>query len=83
MKVLEHGWVYNEKHNIIECDCGCRYKYSEEDIKEVPYVQFGWNFKDQYYLVYYVKCPECGRKHWLSKMTLITEEEYNRRRESE
>ena len=36
MEVLEHGWVYNEKRNIIKCDCDCRYKYNGEDIKSEP-----------------------------------------------
>lgn len=83
MKVLEHGWIYNEKHNIIECECGCKYEYNKEDIKETPQMFFDWDLKWQYYLTYYVECPECGDKNWLSKMIPITREEYEIRRESE
>ena len=83
MKVLEHGWIYNEKHYILECNCGCKYKYNEEDIKEVPRLFLGYNLKDRYYLCYYVECPECREKYWLSKMIPISREEYERRRESE
>jgi hypothetical protein len=38
---------------------------------------FDWDYKGYYYLTYYVECPECEGKNWLSETKPITEEEYN------
>jgi hypothetical protein len=83
MEVLEHGWIYNEKHSIIECECGCKYEYNKEDVKEKPQMFFDWDLKWQYCLTYYIECPECEGKNWLSETKPITREEYVKRRELE
>ena len=39
------------KENIIECNCGCLYKYEQSDLLQI----FGTN-----YLL--VECPKCGQQ---------------------
>ena len=77
MEILEHGWVYDENHNIVKCDCGCRYKYSDEDIKSEPRMMLGYDLKWFYCLVKYVECPECSEKYWFDERTPITKEEFD------
>ena len=76
MKVLEHGWVYDKKHGIIKCECGCKYEYDKEDIKEMAFMSLDGAFQLGYYLVRYIECPECGEKDWIGEKIQITKEEY-------
>ena len=76
MEVLEHGWIYDKNHNIIKCECECRYKYSEEDVKSIPQRMLGYDCKWFYFIAKYVECPECGEKYWFDEITDISKEEY-------
>lgn len=77
MEVLEHGKLYERKNHVIKCDCGCKFKYSTEDIKSEPRLFLNHNMKWLYCLVKYVECPECGEKYWFDERTPITKEEYD------
>ena len=76
MEVLEHGWVYDEKHNIVKCDCECRYKYDKEDVKSIPQIMWGHDCELFYFIAKYVECPECSEKYWFDEITDISKEEY-------
>lgn len=58
MKVLEHGSFY-KKDKIIECICGCKYQYEQNDIKTDASLVYT-TCPEQYRR--YVNCPECGAK---------------------
>lgn len=57
MKVLKHGKYYNKNKDTIECGCGCKFKYTEEDITSVI------DSISMLEKVTFVKCPECGGRH--------------------
>ena len=66
MEVLKHGKYYNKNKDTIECGCGCKFKYTEEDKMTV---------RDSNTLLKnytYVKCPECGGIHQLSIGVIYT-----------
>ena len=54
-----------ENNARITC-CGCKsvYEYEPSDIKKEPQTERGF-LKNDTYLYYYVRCPVCGRKHYL------------------
>ena len=66
MKVLKHGNYYRE-NKIIECICGCKFEYDNEDIKTDLNLIYTTN-PPQYQQ--FVLCPECNSRNDLSKTFL-------------
>ena len=58
MKVLEHGNFYQE-NRIIECICGCKFEYEQEDIRTDTSLAYT-TCPEQYNR--YVNCPECDAR---------------------
>lgn len=58
MKVLEHGKFYQE-NRIIDCICGCKYEYEQEDI--LTNLSLGYLTNPPQYKRY-IECPECGAR---------------------
>lgn len=57
MEVLKHGKYYNKNKDTIKCGCGCKFKYTEEDITRV---------RDSVSMLEkatFVKCPECEKAY--------------------
>ena len=60
MKIIEHGKYYEQENNIAKCNCGCKFRYDEDEVtaqtqtEEVSYKDY------RKYLYKWVKCPECG-----------------------
>jgi Zn ribbon nucleic-acid-binding protein len=77
MEVLEHGWAYNEKNGIIECNkCGCKYKFDKKDVKKRPKLLMDYDCDWLYYGVNCVKCPECEEVREIGELKSITRREY-------
>lgn len=70
MKVLKHGKYYNENKEI-DCICGCKYQYEENDI-----ITDGRTALTTNPLQYrrYVICPECRAITYLSNIYVSNKE---------
>lgn len=57
VKVIEHGYFFNNGYLKTKCNCGCVYLTSKKKVmKQVDsYVDFG-----SYFVTY---CPECGDRN--------------------
>ena len=51
----------NKKNNILYCNCGCEFEYTNDDIDKEYSFYLGNLLQEQRF----VKCPECGLKHYI------------------
>ena len=53
-----------EKNNIVKCECGCVMEYEKSDIRKHIESEMVCQllFLRDYYDLYYIKCPQCGRE---------------------
>lgn len=57
MKIIRSGKTRKKKNHTTECNCGCKFQFTKDDCRCQSDPRDGD--------CYVVKCPECGREHWV------------------
>jgi len=67
MEIIKHGKTQKENRFKAKCTiCGCKVRYSNNDIKVQPRKQDIETYTNKGYTAGYIICPDCNNKIFVS-----------------